>query len=68
MVANLSIKHKTLSVNWKKPFELVVNRPKFNIGGEALVTHLTLCSCSLALTSHDAAASPAAIQSYASSL
>ncbi len=33
MVANLSINQKLLTVNWKKEFQVVANRPKSIIGG-----------------------------------
>lgn len=36
MVANLSINQKLLTVNWKKEFQIVANRPKSNIGGHHL--------------------------------
>lgn len=32
MVANLSLNQKLLIVTWKKEFQIVANRPKFNIG------------------------------------
>lgn len=34
MVANLSINQKLLTVNWKKEFQVVANRPRSNIGGD----------------------------------
>jgi hypothetical protein len=33
MVGKLELNGKVLIVNWKKPFELVARRPKFNIVG-----------------------------------